>query len=302
MVLSKTTQIIILISFLFVVALGVIYLQNIETPPPTTSFPSVTQTRYFSEEFYFDYPSTYIKITDSSPSILRTSFGNTINLESFVDDSLDISQYLDNFDKVSQTGWENSPSVNVLSSKEIVIDKTSGIQRQELFLAAGDNRIRTYLKHGDKIFILSLVHDPEKIIENDIVAYNLILDSFKFTESPSLLSPDITEVGYIKKISLNTTPQFLEFDPIKWIDDPTKPNGFMIENNEPKTKSVDLSPSVSVSLIDYNQNGPFYPKVSLAELSEVVSGTSAKYMYQRPLFELVQVNGIVTQIKLKYTP
>ena len=130
--------------------------------------------------YQFNYPSNMIIAGDQDRIDLITPTGNHIYLTIDSDSSPTIEQYLAKVDKISQTAWENSPSVKVKSTKKTVINGLNCIQRVEDDLSAGIEVTNTYFKSGTNIVISTYSAIPGNESTSDEQTYSQILSTFKF--------------------------------------------------------------------------------------------------------------------------
>jgi len=95
--------------------------------------------------------------------------------------STDLQQYLKQGDEFSQTAYEGTPSKEILSSKNIVVDNLPAIQRREEWFAAGFEALVTYVKSGSDIYHIEVI-DLGVGSDNKIEIYNKMLSTFKFSK------------------------------------------------------------------------------------------------------------------------
>ncbi|MBU1118197.1 hypothetical protein KKD37_04525 [Patescibacteria group bacterium] len=103
------------------------------------------------------------------------------------------------------------------------------------------------------------------------------------------------QVAYIKKVYSKNQNNFIDIDFIEWVDDRSAPNGFSIINNSSDIRTLQISDTVSIFLIDPDTDDFSLSEVSFNEFSKVSK-------YSNPFWILRDNSGLVTEIKEQYTP
>lgn len=198
-----------LIILAFVAAIGVyLFIQVRElntqltaTPSPLPTIPVASPSNGEGLQTYvnqnlrisFDYPNNWKfddqAVSDTGTPVYIVSANESIfRIDTFVDDSPTIAQYLVKQDKTASTAWEGTPSLIVKSTKKTVISGNNVIQRVENMAAAGFPLLATYFKSRNVIYRITLENSNadkgnESLNSIDEQIYNEILSTIKFTEA-----------------------------------------------------------------------------------------------------------------------
>lgn len=163
----------------------------------------------------------------------------------------------------------------------------------------------TFVKNGNSVYkmtamMISNAGAPVCQLDYTTAIKQLLL-GLRFNQQ----STGNQELGYIKKAYDKDNQQYIDIDYIDWIEDPSAPNGFKLSNVNPVIRTLKVSPSAKIYLIDWTDGGMIVPQISFSELVSVINGTSANYNLGpgNQLFDIdFDKNSLVTKISLRYTP
>lgn len=122
------------------------------------------------------------KALDETP-VVRYIAPDKSSFEVFIQNTTlnTLEEYLNKMDEENKTGWEGSPSKEVLETKESIIGKYQAVMRKERWLAADFTTVVTYIKVTNKIYTFTVIPNPDIKFENQdaSINYELILSTFK---------------------------------------------------------------------------------------------------------------------------
>ena len=169
----------------------------------TSNWKTYTSTKY---GFSLKYPSAWKVLDSGYDDFLKSnaiSFqgGNLggVTLLIFEKNNDTLSSYLSNMDQKSKTAYEGTPSIEVISSTDMLVDGRAAVQRLEKLFAAGFTTIETYVKNNSNMYFLRLMPEvhggSSNFSESEKDIYNTILSTFKFT-TPGVSSESMTVKVY----------------------------------------------------------------------------------------------------------
>lgn len=171
-------------------------------------------------------------------SILRI----TIDRDSKLDN---LNDYLKRVDEVQRVAYENSPSVEVITSKNSTFLGQPSVERTQDLLAAGFRNISIYTRLNSYYWIFSVIPNNEDLYTADSYKYySQILSTFKFLNSASSLDTSTwqtytnKEMGYEIKLPKTMTITENVYGDNKFITrfgSPESPPNFEIIKSDKKT-------------------------------------------------------------------
>lgn len=93
-----------------------------------------------------------------------------------------LNDYITKIDADNKTGWEGSPSKEVIETKMTKIATFPAVTRKERFLAADFVTVVTYVMYGTKVYTFTVIPNADDAFETQEAAknYDAVLSSLKF--------------------------------------------------------------------------------------------------------------------------
>lgn len=163
----------------------------------------------------------------------------------------------------------------------------------------------TFVKVNDSVYkITSNVGVPEgppRCLQNYDQAITELLQELILDSNSTVTTQ---KVVYLKSAYANSNKRYIDADYIEWIEDPSAPNGYVVNNNSQQIHSLLVSPNVKITLLDWTDSGMYAPSINFEELTRVVKGSSANYNLgpNQPFDITLDKDNLVTSIRLRYTP
>lgn len=109
-------------------------------------------------------------------------------------------------------------------------------------------------------------------------------------------------LGYIKKAYTKNGKNYIDIDYIVWIDDPSMPNNFRIQNDNPLIRTFEVSPNAKITLLSATDPAVSFP--GDFEVFTLLDDPNFEYArwYSGAPYTITLDGDIITEITMRYTP